>query len=29
VRHELVRTHLLEARTPEDFHRVLCEAEGA
>jgi nitrogen PTS system EIIA component len=29
VRHELVRTHLLEARTPEEFHRVLCEAEGA
>jgi mannitol/fructose-specific phosphotransferase system IIA component (Ntr-type) len=29
VRHELVRAHLLEARTPEEFHRVLCEAEGA
>ena len=29
VRHELVRTHLLEARTPEEFHRVLCEADGA
>ena len=28
VRHELVRAHLLEARTPEEFHRVLCEAEG-
>jgi mannitol/fructose-specific phosphotransferase system IIA component (Ntr-type) len=28
VRHELVRVHLLEARTPEEFHRVLCEAEG-
>src|ERR1043166_1759440 len=24
VRHELVRTRLLEARTPEEFHRVLC-----
>jgi len=29
VRHELVRARLLEARTPEEFHRVLCEAEGA
>jgi len=28
VRHELVRARLLEARTPEEFHRVLCEAEG-
>lgn len=28
VRHELVRTHLLEARTAEEFHRVLCEAEA-
>jgi nitrogen PTS system EIIA component len=28
VRHELVRAHLLEARTPEEFHRVLCEAEA-
>jgi mannitol/fructose-specific phosphotransferase system IIA component (Ntr-type) len=29
VRHEMVRARLLEARTPEEFHRVLCEAEGA
>jgi len=29
VRHEPVRTRLLEARTPEQFHRVLCDAEGA
>lgn len=29
VRHEPVRARLLEARTPEEFHRVLCEAEGA
>ena len=28
VRHELVRAHLLGARTPEEFHRVLCEAEA-
>jgi mannitol/fructose-specific phosphotransferase system IIA component (Ntr-type) len=29
VRHELVRVRLLEAATPEQFHRVLAEAEGA
>ena len=28
VRHELVRARLLEARTPEEFHRMLCEAEA-
>jgi len=28
VRHEGVRSRLLEARTPEEFYRVLCEAEG-
>jgi PTS system nitrogen regulatory IIA component len=29
VRQEPVRTRLLGARTPEEFYRVLCEAEGA
>ena len=29
VRHEPVRARLLEARTAEEFYRVLCEAEGA
>jgi len=29
VRREPVRARLLEARTPEDFYKVLCEAEGA
>ena len=29
VRHEGVRAKLLAARTPEDFYRSLCEAEGA
>ena len=28
VRREPVRGRLLEARTPEEFYRVLCEAEG-
>jgi PTS system fructose-specific IIA component len=27
VRREPVRARLLEARTPEEFHRLLCEAE--
>jgi len=29
VRHEPVRARLLEARTAEEFHRVVREAEGA
>ena len=29
VRQEPVLTRLLGARTPEEFYRVLCEAEGA
>ena len=28
VRREHVRTRLLEARTPDEFYRSLCEAEG-
>jgi PTS system nitrogen regulatory IIA component len=28
VRREQVRGRLLEARTPDDFYRVLCEVEG-
>ena len=28
VRHEGVRSRLLGARTPDEFYRVLCEAEG-
>lgn len=29
VRREPVRARLLRARTPEEFYRTLCEAEGA
>jgi len=29
VRREPVRARLLEAQTPEEFYRILCEAEGA
>lgn len=29
VRHEGVRARLLEARTPQEFYRTLCEAEEA
>src|SRR3989442_13984473 len=29
VRRQPVRARLLSARTPEEFYRVLCEAEGA
>lgn len=29
VRRELLRDRLLGARTPEEFYRVVCEAEGA
>ncbi len=29
ARREPVRKQLLEARTPQEFYRVLCEAEGA
>jgi len=29
VRHEGIRAKLLAAKTPEDFYRSLCEAEGA
>lgn len=29
VRREPVRQRLLQARTPEEFYRTLCEAEGA
>ena len=29
VRREPIRVRLLNARTPEEFYRVLCEAEGA
>ncbi len=29
VRQEPVRTRLLAARTPDEFYRSLCEAEGA
>lgn len=28
VRHEAVRSRLLAARDPDEFYRVLCEAEG-
>ena len=29
VRREPVRSRLLDARTPEEFYRAVCEAEGA